>query len=250
MNVVDLFAGLGGWSAPFIERGHHVISVDWDERFDVSIRADITTLTADDIFDLIEQNGAEPGIGVVLASPPCEGFTVMNIGKNWTRPDDDPPNAPKTERAWQALKLVQATRRLIRDLDPRYFVIENPRGKLRRLPVVGDLERRTVTYCQYGETNQKPTDLWGGFPPSLDFRPICSRGAPCHVAAPRGSRTAGSVQGVQGKDADAIRAKIPYELALSVCLAAERDLTRPAPSGMHANALHDGQGAFFVEASS
>lgn len=221
MKVLDLFAGLCGWSAPFAARGHDVFSVDLDTRFDVSLHADVLTLTAADL-------PWRPDI--ILASPPCEAFSVMNIGKNWTH-----DHHPKTVRAGHAVLLVEATRRLIADLSPTFFVIENPRDKLRRLPVVADLERRTVTYCQYGLTSMKPTDLWGGFPPSFVTRPTCTRGAPCHVAAPRGSRTEGSIQGVIGPDAAALRAKVPDQLGLDVCLAAERDMSagmRPIPTSI------------------
>ena len=41
-----------------------------------------------------------------------------------------------------------------------YWIIENPRGKLRKLEIVKDLPRTTVTYCQYGDIRMKPTDLW------------------------------------------------------------------------------------------
>lgn len=108
---------------------------------------------------------------------------------------------------------------IIQQIQPQFFIIENPRAKLRKLTCMQDFERRTVTYCQYGENRMKPTDLWGGFPPSLILKPICKNGAPCHVAAPRGSRT-----GTQGMDS-AESAKIPYALALDVCIAAEKDLT-------------------------
>lgn len=238
MKVLDLFAGLRGWSDTFRARGHEVRTLDLDPRFD-----------ADYPVDILEWDARElpwrPDI--ILASPPCEGFSVMNIGKNWTRPDEDPPHAPKTERAWTALKIVQATRRVIAELEPAYFIIENPRAKLRKLPVVADLERRTVTYCRYAETTMKPTDLFGGFPPSLVLEQPCdtrgmpiveidgvpwvldrNTGKPCHISAPRGSRTPGSIQGVTGKDADAIRAKVPAALALAVCLATERDLAEGA----------------------
>ena len=77
----------------------------------------------------------------------------------------------------------------------------------------------TVTYCQYGETRLKPTDLWGGHPKSIVYRPACKVGAPCHEAAPRGSRA-----GTQNLRNAAIKALIPYDLSLSVCLAAELDL--------------------------
>ena len=72
MRVLDLFAGLKGWSAPFEERGHEVFSVDLDDRFDVSLHADILTMSADDL-------PWRPDI--ILASPPCEAFSVMTIGR-------------------------------------------------------------------------------------------------------------------------------------------------------------------------
>ena len=212
LRVLDLFAGLEGWSAPFRERGHEVVSLDFDPSFDVDIHADILTWDARSL-------PWRPD--VILASPPCEGFTVMNIGKNWTRPDDVPAHTPKTDIARMALRIVEATRRVIVELEPQFFIIENPRAKLRKLPVVADLERRTVTYCHYGETRMKPTDLWGGFPASLVLEAPCKNGDTCHVSAPRGSRTPGSVQGQTGGPE---RAKVPYRLGLAVCLAAERDL--------------------------
>lgn len=227
MKVLDLFAGLGGWSAVARARGHDVRTLDFDPKFE-----------CDYVADILEWDPAtlpwRPDL--VLASPPCEGFTVMNIGKNWTRPDDDPPHQPKTDSARLALRIVERTREIIEELAPSFFIIENPRAKLRVLPVVADLERRTAWYCHLGETMAKPTDLFGGFPPSLvlpeechnareDHPPTCC----CrdHASAPRGSRTPGSIQGVRGKDAwevAALRAKVPERLALLVCTAAEQDL--------------------------
>lgn len=169
--------------------------------------ADIRMVTKEGVWD----NFGFPD--VILASPPCEGFSVLNIGKNWTH-----DHRPKTARAREAIFLVKRTLRLISDLNPRFFVMENPRAKLRKMPEVQNLERRTVTYCQYGETRMKPTDLWGGFPPSLMLRPPCKNGAPCHVRAPRGSQT--GTQGMKGP----IAAKVPYALSEAVCLAAEKDL--------------------------
>jgi len=260
VRALDLFAGLCGWSQPFADRGHDVFSVDLDERFDVSLHADILTLTAADL-------PWRPDI--ILASPPCEAFSVLTIGRNWA-----PGRVPKTDKALVSIELVKATRRLIDELAPMYFVIENPRAMLRKLPMLADLERRTVTYCQYGEPFMKPTDLWGGFPPSFQTRPMCKPRAQCHVSSPRGSTTGIQGDGVlkikcpsckerhladakecpncgrpvrqkfrggmleqmarvtswsqERRDLTALRAKIPAELALDVCIAAEYDLMREA----------------------
>lgn len=246
-----MFAGLGGWGSAFEERGHEVTSIDIEEKFSPTIVADVFDIKAEDI----------AGYDVILASPPCECFSVLRIGRNWTPP---PENAPKTEAAAKALALVAHTVRLIEEVKPRFFVIENPRGKLRRLAPMQHLERVTVTYCQYGAPWQKPTDLWGGFPPSWAPRPECAQGAQCHVSAPRGSRTA--VQSDVGKlkdprvvswmeqamrqadsvkrgrnkdghvnvskvlgsgDRAAARALVPYELSLEYCLACEEGMLKP-----------------------
>jgi hypothetical protein len=204
MKVLDLFAGLRGWSQAFKERGHQVFTIDIDEQFDVDLHLDILKLKASDL-------PWRPDI--ILASPPCEGFSVMQIGKNWTKEDE-----PKTDKARHALSLVAKTLHLIEELQPQYYIIENPRAKLRKL--ITHLERRTVTYCHYGEKRMKPTDLWGNFPPSLKLHEPCNNGDPCHVSAPRGSTT-----GTQGMERT-VSAKIPYDLSLAVCLAAEKDVKR------------------------
>lgn len=204
MKVVDLFSGLNGWSAPFKDRGHETFTVDIDERFDSDLHADVRRLKPRDF-------PWQPD--VVLASPPCDAFSVMNINKNWTI-----DNEPKTEKAEEALWILVDTLNLIGALKPKYWIIENPRDKMRKLPHLAMYERRTVTYCQYGEKRMKPTDLFGVFPPSLQLIPACNNGDPCHVRAPRGSST-----GTQGMDRY-LSAKIPYALAEAICIAMEHDI--------------------------
>lgn len=68
------------------------------------------------------------------------------------------------------------------------------------------LPRYTVTYCQYGDTRMKPTDIWTNHP-NPKFKPPCNNGDPCHVSAPRGS-----VMGTQGLTGSKLRAVIPKEL--------------------------------------
>jgi hypothetical protein len=207
LRVLDLFSGLGGWSAPARERGHHVVRVELEEHLEAEVHADILTLTAADL-------GGPGAYDLVLASPPCEGFSVMNIGRNWHH-----DGRPKTPKAELALELVEATLRLIGELQPTYWVLENPRDKLRVLPPVQHLERRTVTYCHYGERRMKPTDLWSAaWPPSLELHPPCRNGDPCHVRAPRGSST-----GTQGMGDYWQKSVVPYLLAAAVTDAAERD---------------------------
>ena len=57
---------------------------------------------------------------------------------------------------------------------------------MRKMPWMQDLPRYTVTYCQYGDKRMKPTDIWTNYP-RPNFKPPCSAGDKCHMAAPRGS---------------------------------------------------------------
>jgi hypothetical protein len=209
MKVVDLFCGLKGWSRPFLDRGHEVWTTDIDHDFEPDLVADALTLNP---FDFPWRPD------ILLASPPCETFSTMVMGRNWTHEGE-----PKTKKAEIARGLIEATRYLIATLQPTYFVVENPRARLRTLGYLDRYERRTVWYCRLGEPVAKPTDLWGGFPPSLVLPAMCHNGNPDHIAAPRGSRT--GTQGIgRGKADAATRSKIPYGLGLTVCLAAEADL--------------------------
>ena len=145
---------------------------------------------------------------VIWASPPCTAFSVAAIGKNWTKVGDD--YLPKNPRAELGLILVQKTLEIIEHFKPTYFFIENPRGMLRKMPMMAHLKRQGVTYCQYGDTRMKPTDIWTNSDKWIP-RPMCSNGSPCHISAPRGSRT-----GTQGLSNAYERSKIPEDLCIEI----------------------------------
>ena len=106
----------------------------------------------------------------------------------------------------EAIDLISNVFRIIAQLRPTYWFIENPRGMLRKIPPFDSLPIRTISYCRYGEDRQKPTDVWTNCDIWKD-RGICKRGDSCHVAAPRGSRT-----GTQGRKGAYNRAILPLEL--------------------------------------
>ena len=206
MIVVDLFCGLGGWSSAFKERGHDVFTLDKSKRFTPTLCRDILDVKASDL-------PQRPDI--ILASPPCEGFSRLRYAFNWKRDEVGQLKAISV-KSNLGIKILQKTIALIEEIQPRYFIIENPVGAMRRMPEISGLERRTITYCQYGEKAQKPTDLWGGFPPGLILRPPCKAGSPCHTSA------AGAAKGAVVTASDAAhRAVVPYALSLDVCLALE-----------------------------
>lgn len=209
LRVLDLFSGLNGWSSAWKARGHETFTIDNDPVFGADL--------VKDMFD-VEPGDVPWKPDVILASPPCTSFTVMQIGRNWNH-----DNTPKTASAAKGLELVKRALWLIEELEPRFWVMENPRGKLRKLSPMTMYSRRTVTYCKYGEKRMKPTDLWStaqnwGTLWALRLIPPCRNGDPCHTSAPRGSRTA--TQGMES----AVAAKIPEQLSLAFCTAAEVSL--------------------------
>lgn len=201
MKVLELFAGTRSIGKAFEKRGHHVYSVEWDEQFeDIDLYKDIAKLTAKDILLAF----GKPD--VIWASPDCATFSVAAISRH-RRVNPVTGNLdPISDYARTCDAVDRHVLDLIRELDPKFWFIENPRGAMRVMSWMQGLPRYTVTYCQYGEKRMKPTDIWTNHP-NPRFKPPCKNGAPCHVPAPRGSKT-----GVQGQKNSRERSTIPEEL--------------------------------------
>jgi 6,7-dimethyl-8-ribityllumazine synthase len=138
---------------------------------------------------------------MLWASPPCTAFSVASIGFHW-----NPDGTPRTDAAFFAIATVHKTLTLIQDAAPQWWFIENPRGMLRNLRSMRKHRRLTVSYCQYGDTRMKPTDIWTNAT-WWQPKPPCTYGDSCHLAAPRGART-----GTQGMVGAIERGRIPYSL--------------------------------------
>jgi DNA (cytosine-5)-methyltransferase 1 len=130
--AVDLFAGIGGLSLGFEQAGFDVVaSVEYDPvhaavhaynfPLTAELCADVSTLSADALRQAVREGLARHGRGegdwdgeidVVFGGPPCQGFSTM--GKRLV---DDKRN-----------QLVFHFFRLVRELRPRYFVMENVPG--------------------------------------------------------------------------------------------------------------------------
>jgi site-specific DNA-cytosine methylase len=161
--MLDLFSGLGGASRPMRDRGWRVITVDSESRFRPDIEADIGRWRCP--FEEVD---------LIWASPPCTEFARESMP--WCRTG----NAPD-------FSLIEATLRIVREVKPRWWILENVRGLQWWLG-------RSV--ARFG-----PVYLWGWFP---------------HFEAPERwwKERLPSTR-------DDLRAQVPYEIGEALAVAIE-----------------------------
>ena len=120
MNVIDLFAGCGGLSKGFMDAGFDIIlGIDNDQAAldtfalnhegAIAMNAD---LSKPETFDAIRQTAGDRPIDVIIAGPPCQGFSLTG-----PRNFDDERN-----------KLYLSYIKAVKKFRPKGFVIENVPG--------------------------------------------------------------------------------------------------------------------------
>ena len=123
-TVISTFAGAGGSSLGYRLAGYDErLAVEWDDNAVATFRAnfpdvpvyhgDIAALSSDECMRLARVEAGE--LDVLDGSPPCQGFSTAG-----RRRFDDPRNSLFIEYA-----------RLVRDLQPRVFVMENVTGMVK-----------------------------------------------------------------------------------------------------------------------
>lgn len=206
---IELWSGDSTGLEAARQDGIEIITVDINPKFEATIQDDILNVTASQLMELC--NGERPFF--VWASPDCSVFSVAGFGTGHFKQILG-QYIPQTPKAMEMIERHKHTIALIEELNPVYFVIENPVGLLRKMPWMKEFHRDTVTYCQYGDDRMKPTDLWGGFPITWVPKSKCSPEDSCHISAPRGSKT-----GTQALD-HTERSHIPLELSKAIWNAA------------------------------
>lgn len=123
LQAIDLFSGAGGMSLGFEQAGFNVIAaIDVDPihistyknnfPYCCTICADVSQITGKEIFQVANLGKKE--LDLLFGGPPCNGFSLM--GK---RKFKDPRN-----------QLLLHFARLVKELSPKYFVMENVNGLL------------------------------------------------------------------------------------------------------------------------
>lgn len=139
--VIDLCAGKEGFSQAFRnEPDYEVVTIDIEKKFKPTIVADVRHLP-------LKQN-LQPDL--LLAGPPCERFSIAM------------PLWPKMG-IQMAMQIVGAVFEAVPYLQPKYYLIENPMGRLRWF--LGT-PKKSIRYSDYDMNYkaQKRTDMWGTLP--------------------------------------------------------------------------------------
>lgn len=182
--LLELFSGMGNVSKAFIAQGGQAYRVDWSQKVEADLHADVSKLTAQDVINLC---GGVPD--VIWASPQCTTYSIATHRHRTLKEG----LVPKTELARHDDQVNVALWKLIDELvalGTKYYFVENPRGRMRHMPFVQGRPRYTLTYCSYGNkgnangyTDQyvmKPTDVWTNHP-NPQFLPQCTAVNPPHL---------------------------------------------------------------------
>jgi len=169
-TILDLCGGTGAWSQPYADAGYDVRVVTLPEQDVVSYASMV-----------IDEHLIEPGcVRGILAAPPCDHFSVSGA-QYWPQKDAD-------GRTALALDIVDACLDLIDYLNPFWWALENPVGRLKGLRahrfygLSGTPEPRLkFDPCDYGDPYTKKTLLWGRFkiptPNKVTPEKVCRQGS-------------------------------------------------------------------------
>lgn len=215
--MLDLFSGLEGASKEFREReGWKVITIDDGSNIDSEKHSNFNPTFEKNILE-VKPKDIKEDVNFVWASPPCTTFTIARCWDYWDNTgEDDKMVIPQENETVNGIRLVYHALYLIQKLDPEFWILENPRGYMRKI-LPRDPEG-TITYCEYGHHLMKPTDLWGEIPNSFEFR-MCSPGDDCHSNEERGMGS-----GSDHVRDPAERSKIPEGVSKEVFRAVNKEL--------------------------
>lgn len=181
-TILSLCDFSGNWPRPYAEAGYRVILVDPKHTFPPKTEffpglksgyISTRSVAVQELLAAIRAGDPVLPIHGILAAPPCTHLSVSGA-QYWAAKDAD-------GRTAAAVDTVQCCLDIIEELDPAWWALENPVGRLPKLlPSIGK-----PWYFQphwYGDPYTKKTGLWGNFNrdlPRNDVEPVrsCSQGS-------------------------------------------------------------------------
>jgi hypothetical protein len=164
LNVLELYSGSGSIGKAFEANGHNVLSID--NRFrkgtcEPNLKANIMKLTHQDLLNAFNIKYPDHNhIDIIWASVPCQVWSHA-AGNTHFR-----DNLKNSEGAEESIKLLKKTLKLITEISPALYFIENPRGHLRYWKpiidwlVVNNGMIKQTTWGSYGFPTPKPTNIF------------------------------------------------------------------------------------------
>jgi hypothetical protein len=159
MKVLELFSGTGSVGKVCKKKGWDVVSVD-------------LLMEADHQVDILDFDYKQyESFDIIWASPPCTEYSYlqncwigrMRKGKIYTK--EIMENDMK-----KADELVKKTLEIIDYFKPKYWFIENPRGRLKDREIIKHLPFDIVDYCMYSDWGYKKTTyIWNN---NKNFKPL------------------------------------------------------------------------------
>jgi len=189
MRVLDLFCGLGGWSIPFADDGDDITGIDivdfskeYPGRF---IQTDIRNIRGEDF----------RGYDLIIGSPLCNEFSIV---KELWRGTKNERNVEK------GLELVGEFERIVREAEPKIWLMENVRNMLKWY------KKEPIWYFRISKRGYRC--LWGNIKITKHFDNA--------FADTR------DIWRTYGWNTRQYRAKIPYEVARFVADIVKENLAR------------------------
>lgn len=173
LKVLELFCGTKSISKAFEKAGHETFTIDNDPQHNPSLCINILDFE----IKMLPKEWRKPDI--IWASPPCTTFSVASIYRYWEN------RLPKSYKTYIGMAIAKKTVELIKELNPKYYFIENPVGMMRKQHFMDNLPRKTLTYCKYGKRYRKATDIWTNASHWIPKK-TCKPGDLCHEEARRG----------------------------------------------------------------
>ena len=148
--IISLFDFSGSWSKPYREAGYEVIQID------IKLKTDILEWDYKQI-DKSRVYG-------ILAACPCTDFTRLSA-QHWKEKD-------LTGQTAKSISLVKKTLEIIKYLNPDFWVIENPPGRIEKcVPELKNYKLFSFNPFDFGDNYAKLTLLYGCFNPWLIQKP-------------------------------------------------------------------------------
>lgn len=157
--AIDIFSGSGSFSKVASSFGYEIISLDNRRRKGIcepTLKLDILNVSSS-FFKSLKPK-------IMWFGLPCDIWSNASGGFHLTK-----DFKPKTEKAKIHLEIFEKTTSIIKNTNPNFFFIENPRGKLNKYPGLLKFLNETnsvikeCTLSSYGFPTKKPTIIITNF---------------------------------------------------------------------------------------